>query len=107
MNTYYQNHSQISSNNDIFEEYFFGGARPVSARKRAADRVLAILSAIILFFCSARVRTVARISVVALSLVVLVGIIGAVEHGTLSLGLGLLFGLGMVALEVSCLRRRR
>lgn len=107
MNTYYQNHNQVSSNNDIFDEYFFGGAHPVSAWKKATDRVLAILSAIILFFCNARVRTVARISVVAISLVALVGIIGAVEHGTLSLGLGLLFGLSMVALEVSCLRRRR
>ena len=107
MNTYYQQNSRISSNNDIFEEYFFGGARPASAWKKAADRVLAILSAIILFFCSARVRTVVRVGAVALSLVALIGVIGAVEHGTLSMGFGLALGLALIVLEVSCLRRRR
>lgn len=107
MNTYYQQNSHISSNNDIFEEYFFGGARPVPAWKKAADRVLAILSAIILFLCNARVRTVVRVGAFALSLVGLIGVIGAVEHGTLSLGLGLLLGALLVALEVTCLCRRR
>ncbi len=106
MNTYYQQSNRISSNNDIFEEYFFGGAKPVSAWKKAVNRVLAILSAIILFFCSARVRTVARVSAVALSLVGLVGVIGAVEHGTLGPGAGLWVGAILVAVEVSCLRRR-
>lgn len=106
MNTYYQNNNRLNSNNDIFEEYFFGGSRPVSGAKKAADHLLALLSAFLLFITSARVRTVARVTLAALSLVGFVGIIGAVEVGTLGMGAGALLGLLFIGLEVLCLYRK-
>ena len=106
MNTYYQNNGQFASNNDIFEEYFFGGARPVSAWKKAADRVLAILSALLIFFTGARVRTVVRVCGATLSLVALVGVIGAMEHGSLGLFAGFVIGVLLIGLEFICLRRK-
>ena len=105
MNISYQNNGRIYSNNDIFAEYFNAGAKPSKMRK-AADAMLAALSLILTFLTAARTRVIARTVVFGLTLVGFVGIIGAMEAGSVSLGFGLVLGMALVGIEVLCLRRQ-
>ena len=105
MNVSYQNNGRIYSNNDIFADYFNVGARPSKMRK-AADAILAALSLILTFLTAARTRVIARTVGFGLTLVGFVGIIGAMEAGTISLGLGLILGAALLGIEVLCLRRQ-
>ena len=105
MNISYQNNGRIYSNNDIFADYFNVCARPSKMRK-AADALLAALSLILAFLTATRTRVVLRATGFGLSLVSFVGIIGAMESGAISLGLGLVLGGAILAIELLCLRRQ-
>ena len=105
MNAYYQQKGRINSNNDIFEAYFMEGNVRISFWKRLADQLLAILSILLTFAVSAPVRRFLRVSGTALSLIGMVGTIGAVECGAIGLGMGVLIGLALVGIELLCLRR--
>ena len=105
MNISYQNNRQVYSNNDIFADYFNVGARPSKMRK-AADALLAALSMILAFLTAARTRVVARAVGFGICLIGFVGIIGAMETGALSLGLGLVLGALLLGIEMLCLRRQ-
>ncbi len=105
MNVSYQNNGRIYSNNDIFADYFNVGTRHSKMRK-AADAMLAALSLILTFLTAARTRVIARTVGFGLTLVGFVGIIGAMEAGTISLGLGLIFSAALLGIEVLCLRRQ-
>ncbi len=105
MNAYYENNSKYNSNNDIFETYFNIGATASKTRK-AADACLAALSALIAFLTGLRVRILVRTLTFSVCLVGFIGIIGAMERGTLGLGAGLLIGALLVGAEFLCLRRR-
>ena len=100
-----QNESGFNSNNDIFDMYFLGHKRSPAKWKKAADRLLCVLAALISFFSDVRVIRVVRTASVALCLVGLIGIVGAMEHGTLSLLAGLSVSALLVAVEAVCLRR--
>ena len=105
MNISYQNNERVYSNNDIFGDYFNVGTRTSKMRK-AADAMLAVLSLILTFLTAARTRVIARTVGFGLTLVGFVGIIGAMEAGTISLGLGLILGAALLGIEVLCLRRQ-
>ena len=105
MNISYQNNGQVYSNNDIFADYFDVGARPSKMRK-AADAMLAALSLILTFLTAARTRVAARALGFGLCLVGFVGIIGAMEAGSISLGFGLVLGGAILGIELLCLRRQ-
>ena len=105
MNISYQNNGRIYSNNDIFGDYFNVGAKPSKMRK-AADAMLAALSFVLAFLTATRTRVVARALGFGICLVGFVGIIGAMETGALSLGLGLVLGALLLGIEVLCLRRQ-
>ena len=105
MNISYQNNGRIYSNNDIFGDYFNVGARPSKMRK-AADAMLAALSLILAFLTATRTRAVARALGFGLCLVGFVGIIGAMEAGSISLGFGLLLSGAILGIELLCLRRQ-
>ena len=105
MNISYQNNGQVYSNNDIFADYFNVSARPSKMRK-AADAMLAALSLILTFLTAARTRVIARTVVFGLTLVGFVGIIGAMEAGSISLGFGLVWGGAILGIELLCLRRQ-
>ena len=105
MNISYQNNGQVYSNNDIFADYFNVGARPNKMRK-AADALLAALSLILTFLTATRTRAIARAVCFGVCLVGFVGIIGAMETGAISLGLGLVLGAALLGIEVLCLRRQ-
>ena len=104
MNAYYQQNNRIHSNNDIFEAYFMEGAVRTGAFKKMLDQLLSVLATVLTFLASAPVVRFFRIGGTALSLVGLVGVIGAMECGTLGIGAGLLIGLALIGVEILCLR---
>ncbi len=105
MNISYQQNRENNSNNDIISVYFYSGVKRVPLWQKALDRALSYLAIMVSFLCGARVRTVARVTAVALSLVGLVGVIGAMEAGTLALPLGIVIGAALILIEYLCLRR--
>ena len=105
MNISYQNKERIYSNNDIFADYFNAGAKPSKMRK-AADAWLAALSLVLTFLTAARTRVAVRAIGFGLCLVGFVGIIGAMEAGSISLGFGLVLGGAILGIELLCLRRQ-
>ena len=105
MNISYQNIERIYSNNDIFGDYFNVRTSPSKMRK-AADAMLAALSVILAFLTCERTRAVARAFGFGVCLIGFVGVIGAVEIGSLSLGAGLVWGMLLIGVEVLCLRRQ-
>ena len=107
MNTYFEHNEQISSNKRIMNAYFGESARCESRVSKAFEAVLSFLLALVRFFTSASVRNVVRVSSVAVSLVALLGVAGAIESGSLGLGLGLVLGLAIIAIEYFCLAPRR
>lgn len=107
MNTYFERNEQFDSNNRIIEAYFGEAVKVVNPIARAIDSVLSLLFCLWQTLTSATARRVAKASSVVLSLIGLACIIGAIESGALALGMGLILGLGLVAIEYLCLRPRR
>ena len=105
MNAYYHNSRDNNSNNDIFRAYFLGSAKPAPTWKRYADSILAVLVAIISVLTCSTARRLLRVFSVAALLVAFIGLIGAMESGTLGLGMGFLIGLTLLGLEFLTLRK--
>ena len=105
MNAYYNQKGYYNSNNDIFEAYFYGSAKAAPTWKRIADRLLAYLSIIISVLTCAAAKRLYKASSVALCLVGIVGLIGAMESGMLPLWLGILVSLPLLAVEFFTLRK--
>lgn len=107
MNTYMNKSADFNSNSRIFEAYYQEIAKPAGKLQRAVDALLSKLSS----FAKAENRAVAirlaKVAGVAMSMVGLVGVIGAMECGALGLGNGLLIGSLLVGVEYLCLRGRR
>ena len=106
MNAYYDKNGQGCSNKGIVEAYFGESVKTVSGWERALERILSVLALIVSFLCSDLCRRIAKATSVAVCLVGFVGVIGAMERGTLGLGLGLLIGAILLGIEVLCLRPR-
>ena len=106
MNAYYNQPERIDTNKRIIEAYFSDVTTAPGVFSRATDAFLAFLFAMWKALTSEAARRVAKALGVALSLVGLVGIVGAIERGTLGLGAGLLIGLAIVSIEYLCLRPR-
>ena len=92
----------FNSNRRIYEGYFADVTNTKNSWKRISDFLFLILR-----FLSGQtvIRTVKTVAI-ALSLIGFVGIIGAMENGTLGLGAGLLIGTLLLAIEYLCLRGR-
>ena len=106
MNAYYDYNERIDTNKRIIEAYFSDVTTAPSALSRAMDAMLAFLFAMWKALTSDVARRVAKAVGVAISLVGLCGIVGAIERGTLALGTGLIIGLALVGVEYLCLRPR-
>lgn len=107
MNASFEQNRTFNSNSRIFDAYFVESARPAKAWKRIADAVVsAAASAYSIWKNSALVRVLRAVGVAA-SLVGFLGIIGAMERGTLGLGAGLFWGLLLVGAEYLCLRKSK
>ncbi len=103
MNRYMEQNSEFNSNRRIMEAYFGEAELRPSRALPVWERLLAILSAIRSFLTGVRVKRLVRPTLLSLCLFAFVGIIGAMERGTLGLGLGLLIGLCLIGLEYLCL----
>ena len=94
------------------KEYFFSnsgiyvGSSVAKAVRQKSVRFASLLLALIGFLTSAKVRVAWKVTATALCLVGMIGIIGGMETGVLSLPLGLIFGLALVGVEFLCLRRK-
>lgn len=107
MNAYYENKGSFNSNNRIFEGYFTETKQTSNLLRNAAKRLLAYLMLLVRVLTDSRVCRIAKAVSVAVSLVGFVGVIGAIEHGNLSIGTGLLIGAILLGVEYLCLRGRR
>ncbi len=91
----------LNSNNRIFEGYFTEVAKREGAWRRSLrDAFGAVKKAVL----CARARRTAKAVAFTGCLVGFVGIIGAMEAGSLALGTGLLLGAGLLLIEYLCLR---
>ena len=106
MNAYYNNNEYINSNNDIFEAYFYGSAKTVPAWKKLADNLLAYLSILLSVMTCATAKRIYKAASVALCLVGMIGMIGAMESGAMPLWAGILISLPLIAAEFFVLRKQ-
>lgn len=100
MNASYEKNGRFDSNSRIFEGYYTESAPRTDGLRKALEALRS----------SEKARTVSttlRVLGTALSLVGFVGVIGAMESGSLSLLKGLAIGAILIGVEYLCLRRRR
>ena len=102
MNKYFEKNDNFNSNNRIYEGYFTEARNESGFGKRALD----LLSLILNFLLCESFLQRAKMVLVALSLVGFIGVIGAMEAGSLGMGSGLLIGGLLLAVEYLCLKRR-
>lgn len=107
MNTYFEHNNDFNSNKRIMEAYFGEAISRPRPFARALEALLSLLFRLWQILTCPVGRRIIKASSVAVSLVGLVGIVGAIEQGTLGLGIGLLLGAILVAIEYLCLRPRR
>ena len=104
MNRYIEKNSEFNSNRRIFEAYYNEVARPESRLQKVLETLVSYILMLVHMLSSAQVKALIKVFTVAVSLVGLVGIIGAMEQGSLGLGTGLLIGSLLIALEYLSLR---
>lgn len=82
--------------------------RRESARATFADRVFDVLFAAIALIVgllrNKTMRAVVRYSVVAACFFCFIGLIGGIEQGLLSMGMGIVLGLLLIFVEILCLK---
>lgn len=107
MNAYFENNGAFNSNSRIFEGYFTESETRTSRLQRATEKLFFRMAVLTRTLTDSRVCRLVKAITVALSLIGFVGVIGAIEHGGLGMGAGLLIGATLVGLEYLCLRGRR
>lgn len=106
MNTYFENERSFSSNRGIIEAYLGQDVKPVGSFQKLFETILSWLAACVAFLSCVAVRRVIKTFGVAVSLVGFIGIVGAIEHGTIGIGTGLIIGSILLVIELLCLRPR-
>ena len=107
MNAYFDKNDCFNSNSRIIEAYFTETARRQSTADRVVKTLLSVLAVILSALTSARARCIFKVLSVAVCFVGFVGIIGAMEQGTIGLGAGFLIGMLLIGVEFICLRSRQ
>ncbi len=107
MNAYFEKNKSFNSNRRIFKAYYEETAPRANAAQKALEMLLGLLSALLRVL--GRIASSSLVKVVAFTLcfVGFVGVIGAMEYGSLGIGTGLLIGAGLLALEFLLLRSKR
>ena len=104
MNAYYDNFQNKISNSRIIEGYFEELEPGKTLREKIVDAVYLVRAKAKALLSSAFVRRFAKPASLALSLVGVAGIIGAIEAGHMGIFAGLLLGLLLISLEGIALR---
>ena len=107
MNAYYENNGRFSSNNRIFEGCFPETKKSHGTLQGLRRKLTSSVTALAKALSDSRVCRFAKAISLAVSLVGFVGVIGAIEHGGIGLGTGLLIGSVLLGVEYLCLRGRR
>ena len=105
MNKYYSNNEQFNSNRRIFEAYFTEVESRPSKLEKCLNRILSILAILLSAITCQRARSLAKTAIVVGCLIGLVGVIGAMEQGTVSLLSGFFFASIMIFVEFLCLKK--
>ena len=101
------NHSNdFYSNKRIIEAYYGESVKVESVTQKIVDAILFLFSFLWKILSSATVRYIAKLVTMAGCLVGFVGIIGAMERGTLGLLAGILIALPLLVVEYFCLSPR-
>lgn len=105
MNKTFANQEHYISNKRIIDAYFNEADMPVSPAKKVANWIASVLYAIIHALTCAKAARLTKVFVIVACFVGFVGIIGAMERGTLSLALGLFLSALILAIEYRCLKK--
>lgn len=104
MNRYYMNDEQFNSNKRIFEAYFTEVKTEPSCAQKALESLLYILSGILCALTSENAKRILKVTAIAACLFGFVGIIGAMERGTLSMLGGLSIASLLLGIEYLSLK---
>ena len=107
MNACFDKNEEFYSNKRIMEAYFGEAVKTASVGQRLLDSILSKLFFLIRLLSCSTARRIAKATAVAVTLVAFIGVIGAMEAGSISLGLGLLIGAALLGIEYLCLRPQR
>ena len=107
MNAYFEKKETFDSNKRIIEAYFGEAVNTVGAGQKLLDSIVSWLAVILRVLTCTVARRIAKATAVAVTLVAFIGVIGAMETGALSLGLGLAVGAILLVIEYLCLRPQR
>ncbi len=107
MNAYFENNDNFNSNNRIMEAYFRETAIKPRATCKIGKLLFYDLAELLMILTCDKAKSIAKALSVAVCLIGFVGIIGAMEQGTLGLGAGFLIGMLLVGVEFLCLRHRQ
>ncbi len=102
MNKYFDKNDTFNSNSRIYEGCFTDARSAKNPLKKLSEMLFLVLH----FLTGQAVVRKIKAVAVALSLIGFVGIIGAMETGSLGLGTGLLIGALLLAIEYLCLSQR-
>ncbi len=104
MNKTFANEQHIISNKRIIEAYFTEAEITPSNLKKLLERACAILATILSVLTSARAIALLKTFVVVGCFIGFIGLIGAMERGSVSLLGGLLLSLPILGLEYLTLK---
>lgn len=102
MNKYYDKNDRFNSNSRIFEAYF----TEVKSKPSILEKISEFLVAIFLALTSARAHRIMKAVVTVACFIGVVGVIGAIERGSLSFGLGLMISFALIAIEFLTFKKR-
>lgn len=105
MNKYYANEDCYISNKRIFEAYFTEVKKEPNVFEKGIDRLLSVLTALLLALSSAKACRIAKAITVAFGLLGFAGLIGSMERGAISLGWGFLLASLLLGLEYLLLKK--
>jgi hypothetical protein len=103
MNRCFDNNQGFNSNSRIFNAYYINANNTESAVSEQSKKLAKMQNSKLL----KSVLRVAKPVVFSLALVGMVGVAGAIEAGSLDLGVGVAISLALFGIEYLCLRRQR
>ena len=105
MNRYFDKNRSYNSNSRIFNEFYGSVSDVGTLEKVPAHGLRARLSNKLSELARSRVLRIAKAVTFSVVLIAFLGVVGAIEHGRLGIGSGLLISAVLLGLEYLCLCR--
>ena len=106
MNKDYSANRSIISNNGIMTAFYEEIVGAAETRRGGFEKLLSAARNAWKILTGARARVLARVLAAVMSLIGLVGVVGAMELGNISLTAGTLLGLLLILAEYFCIRSK-